>query len=132
MRLPMYLPAVLVLVACVLINCAFWGGVASSRVLGPVVPEALRLQAPLAYTWLLVGEAAGSAIGMQERLAGFAERLLGDLAPLLESRSLAAERVLDARPGWLKLLHSLPLVLLPLALLLWWRRPRGFKTFSSR
>ncbi len=132
MRLPMYAPALLALVVCVLINCAFWGGVAHSRVLGPVVPEALRLQAPLAYTWLVLGEAAGSIAGLGETLAGFAEAGLGDTAPLIESRSLAAERVLESRPGWLKLLHGLPLVLLPLALLLWWRRPRGFKTFSSR
>ncbi len=132
MRLPLYVPATVLLLISVLINCAFWGGVASSRVLGAVVPEPLRLQAPLAYTWLLAGDAAGSALGLEEVLAGFAEAQLGNVSQVVEVRSLAAERALEARSAWLKLMHPLPLLLLPVALLLWWRRPRGFKTFGGR
>jgi hypothetical protein len=120
------------LAASVVVNCAFWGGVASSPTLGPVVVEPLRLQAPLAYTWLILGEAAGSALGMQESLGRFAEGQLQDPARIAEQRSLAVDRALEARSSWLKLLHPLPLILLPLSLLFWWRRPRGLKTFGGR
>jgi hypothetical protein len=132
MRLPLHAAAALALVASVVLNSAFWGGVASSPTLGPVVVEPLRLQAPLAYTWLILGEAAGSALGMQESLGRFAEGQLQDPARIAEQRSLAVDRALEARSGWLKLLHPLPLILLPLSLLLWWRRPRGLKTFGGR
>ena len=126
------LAGLLALAVSVVINSAFWGGVASSSILGPVIVEPLRLQAPLAYTWLLVGEAAGSALGMQENLSRFAEAQLRDPSHVAEQRSLAVERALEARSAWLKLLHPLPLVLLPLSLFLWWRRPRGLKTFGGR
>lgn len=132
MRLPSHVLATLTLVICVLINCAFWGGVATSKTLGPVVPDALRLQAPLAYTWLLLGETSGRALGLGESMAAFAEAQIDDPARVIEDRALAAERVLAGRSGWLKPLHSMPLLLLPLAAYLWWRRPRGLKTFGGK
>jgi hypothetical protein len=69
---------------------------------------------------------------MQENLSRFAEAQLHDPLRVAEQRSLAVERALEARSAWLKLLHPLPLVLLPLSLFLWWRRPRGLKTFGGR
>ncbi len=70
MRFPLHVVALLLLVASLLINLAFWGGVSTSKVLGPIVPDAVRLQAPLAYTWLVIGDAAARArLGRAQRLA---------------------------------------------------------------
>ena len=132
MRFPLHVVALLLLVASLLINLAFWGGVSTSKVLGPIVPDAVRLQAPLAYTWLVIGDAAARALGVEEPLARFAESQFHDPSRVVESRPLAGVRVLDERSDWLKLVHPLPLILLPIALLLWWRRPRGLKTFGGR
>ncbi len=132
MRFPMHVVALVLLVVSLLINLAFWGGVSTSKVLGPSVPDAVRLQAPLAYTWILAGDAAARVLGLEEALARFAESQLQDPSRVVESRALAGARVMEERSGWLKPLHPLPLILLPIAVLLWWRRPRGLKTFGGR
>lgn len=132
MRLPMYLATTLVLMFCVAINLAFWGGIASSSSMAPVLREPLRLQAPLAYTWLLAGEAIAGPLGMGSALADFAESHIDQPDYVLAEQALAVDRLMAARSTWLKPLHPAPLLLAPLALFLWWRRPRGLKTFGGR
>lgn len=132
MRLPMYLVATVLLVLCVTVNLAFWGGIASSGSIAPVLRDPLRLQAPLAYTWLLGGEAIAGPLGLETALAGFAESQVREPDQVISEQALAVDRLMAARSTWLKPLHPAPLLLAPLALVLWWRRPRGLKTFGGR
>jgi hypothetical protein len=132
MQMPSYpIPTGLLLI-CLALDLAFWGGVAGSRTLSPVLREPLRMQAPLAYSYLLAGETVGSALGMTESLAGFAESNVDTPEQVLADPVLAVDRLMAARSGWLKPLHPAPLLLAPVALVLWWRRPRPFKTFGGR
>jgi hypothetical protein len=73
MRLPMYRLATLLLILCVAVNLAFWGEIGRSSSMAPVLREPLRLQAPLAYAWLLAGKAIAEPLGMGSTLADSAE-----------------------------------------------------------
>jgi hypothetical protein len=50
----------------------------------------------------------------------------------LVEQVLAVDCLMAARSTWMKPLHPAPLSLAPLALFLWWRRPRGLQTFGGR
>jgi hypothetical protein len=128
----MYALTAWLLLVCVAVNVCFWGGVAASTSLAPVLREPLSREAPLAYTYLLAGEAIAAPLGLDESFAAFAEGQVQDPAQVLEVSALSVDRLMRARSGWLKPLHSAPLLLAPLALILWWRRPRPIKTFGGR
>lgn len=132
MRFPAYAIASLLFALTLAVNAAFWGGVGLSPTLGPVIRQPLPMQAPLAYTWLLIGENVGRPLGLEDALAGFAEANIDGLPQVLEGGPVAVERLLQSRSGWIAALHGVPLILLPIALFLWWRRPRGLKTFGGR
>lgn len=132
MRLPMHALSLVLLLACLLVNLAFWAGVAGSAVLGPSLRDPLRVQAPLAYSYLLLGEALAGPLGMTESLARFAEANVERHGYVTETQAVAVDRLLAARSGWLGALHLAPLWLLPVVAFLWWRRPRRLQTFGGR
>jgi hypothetical protein len=132
MRLPMHAVAMFIWVVCLLVNLAFWAGVGGSAVLGPSLREPLRVQAPLAYSYLLLGEALTAPLGMTESMAGFAEANVERHAYVTEMPAVAVDRLMAARSGWVGSLHLAPLWLLPVVGFLWWRRPRKLQTFGRR
>lgn len=132
MRIPAHVIASLLLALTLALNAAFWGGVGLSPALGSVVRQPLPMQAPLAYTWLLIGENLGRPLGLQDSLVAFAEGNIEDLPRVVEGGPLAVERLLQSQAGWIGILHGAPLILLPITVFLWWRRPRGLKTFGGR
>ena len=58
MRIPMYALATAMLLICLALNLGFWGGVAASKTPAPVLRDPHSREAPLAYSYLLAGEAA--------------------------------------------------------------------------
>ena len=132
MRIAKHTVAGLLCVLSLLPNLAFWGGLSHSPRVAPVLAERLPSEAPLAYTWWLIGGGLGGLAGLDAALVDFAESRLDGIEALVESRGLAVDRVMAARPGWLQALHAAPLVLLAVTLLLWWRRPRRLSLFKSR
>jgi hypothetical protein len=132
MRIAKHTLAGLLCVLSLLPNLAFWGGLSHSPRVAPVLAERLPSEAPLAYTWWLLGGGLGGLAGIDGALVEFAESRLDGIESLVESRALAVDRVMAARPAWLRTLHAAPPVLLGLALLLWWLRPRKVSLFKSR
>lgn len=132
MRIAKHTVAGLLCVLSLLPNLAFWGGLSHSPRVAPVLAERLPSEAPLAYTWWLIGGALGGLTGTDAALVEFAESRLDGIEALVETRALAVDRVMQARPGWLRGLHVAPLVLFALTVLLWWRRPRRVSLFKSR
>ena len=124
--------SLLVWLLSLLVNLAFWAGVAGSAVLGPSLREPLRMQAPLAYSYLLIGEALAAPLGMTASMAAFAETNVERHAHVTERPAVAVDRLMAARSGWLGAMHLAPLWLLPVVGFLWWRRPRKLQTFGGR
>ncbi|MCG6118630.1 MAG: hypothetical protein MEQ07_10640 [Aquimonas sp.] len=132
MRIAKHTAAGLLCALSLVPNLAFWGGLAHSPQVAPVLQERLPSEAPLAYTWWLIGGAVGGMSGMDAALVEFAESRLEGIEGLVESKPLAVDRVMAARPTWLRTLHPAPLLLFAVAAVLWWRRPRHVSLFKSR
>lgn len=128
----------LLFVLVLLFDLAVWGGVKDIPHVGPKITETARTQAPLAFTYIALGElldASAPALGRfgtdyatQAFEPGF-ERIKED--PNMAITALF-ERIWNRELAVVRFAYWAAPVLLALFLLAWWMRPRKVSLMRGR
>jgi hypothetical protein len=131
--------AALVLFALSLLyDLVVWGALPLVPEVGEDIVASANREAPLAATYILLGSPLDSAF---PSLQAFGEaRLTAALSegfPRIKADSTVAIDLIfnttwNAQHSWLKMVYWMPPLMLVLAAIFWWRRPRKVATFGRR
>jgi hypothetical protein len=130
MKNRLHVIALVLFVLCFLYDIVVWGGVQALPDVGPAIADSARREAPLAATYIAIGNVVDSALPSlgafgSARLAnafgdGF-ERIRADPTVAMD---LIFSSTWNAAHSWIKLMYWATPILLLLALILWVRRPK--------
>jgi len=131
--------AALVLFALSLLyDLVVWGALPLVPEVGEDIVASANREAPLAATYILLGSPLDSAF---PSLQAFGEAhltaALSEGFPRIKADSTVAIDLIfnttwNAQHGWLKTVYWMPPLMLVLAAISWWRRPRKIATFGRR
>jgi hypothetical protein len=126
MKARLHLFAIALFVLTLFYNLYLWGGLARTPELGPLMTQATQREVSLAGIYLPLGRILIDAAGLKQTAASFAEtRFAGVRSRVLANPAAAMDTILSDLPASVSLAYYGAPLLLPLAALLWWRRPRG-------
>lgn len=110
-----------------------WGGLGRAPQVGPVVLEAADRDVGLASVHVLLGQWLVHGAGLDESAIDAATRRFDAVIPQILANPDAALETVTTRMPWSVRLgyHGAPIMLL-VALLLWWRRPRSVHLVKVR
>lgn len=128
LRLHVLLPILFVL--SLLYDLALWGGTQALPGVGPSIAQSARREAPLAWTYIVLGEPLTNAMpSVRAWSVGELTRAWGDaFARIEEDPAIAMDALsgesLNGTHRRMRVAYWAPPVLLVLALIAWLRRPR--------
>lgn len=115
-----------------------WGGVRDIPEVGTKITETARTQAPLAYTYIVLGELLDGAVPALGRYGtDYASRAFAPAVERIQADPNLAivalfEGTLNSTHATLRLAYWLAPVLLAVFLVAWWRRPRRLSLMGGR
>jgi hypothetical protein len=122
--------ALVLFVSSLLYDVVVWGGVRALGDIGVAITESARREAPLAATYIAVGQVVDGAMPslgefggerLADALGGGFERIRDDPAIAMD---LTFGSTLNASHTWLRTMYWAPPALLLLTFVLWVRRPK--------
>lgn len=110
-----------------------WGGLARMPTLGPLMSGATSRELALGGIYLPVGAKLVDLTGLRSAASGHAAEVFGPIeARLLARPEVAMETISEDMPLIAKLPYYGAPLLLPVFVLMWWRRPRGVHVIGAR
>ena len=123
---------------CLLFDLTVWGAVKDLADVGPKIRATAQNQAPLALTYMVVGEQLDRLVpGLGSFGKDYAEQAFADVLPRIkDDPNIAIVALLDRTTNrqhfTVRMAYWGMPVLLALFVLLWWRRPRQVRMMGSR
>ena len=118
---------------CFSYDLYLWGGLKATPRVGVLLMREARVTAPLAATYMALGEKMNSVLRLTDNAKKFAERHFPQIVAQPEQlESLAVTRVLAAQRGWGSFCYRMFPVLLVLSLLLHWWRQKPIRSFGTK
>jgi hypothetical protein len=138
MKNRLHLIALVLFVLCFLYDLVVWGSVSALPDVGPSIADSARREAPLAATYITLGETLDSAVPSLQAFG--AGRLSGALSEGFEriraDPTVAMDLIFDttwnASHRWIKTMYWGAPVLLLLTIILWVRRPKTVHMIRRR
>jgi hypothetical protein len=130
MKNRLHLIALVLFAVCFLYDIVVWGGVQALPDVGPAIADSARREAPLAATYIAIGEVVDSAM---PALATFGSARLTDafsdgFERIRADPSVAMDLIFSSRwnasQSWIKCMYWATPILLLLSVILWVRRPK--------
>jgi hypothetical protein len=119
---------ILAAVAFILLLCdqwLVWGGLGRAPQVGPAVLEAADREVGLASVHVLIGQWLVHSAGLDESAIDAATRRFAAIIPDIQGNPDAALEIATSRMPWsVKFGYSGAPIMLLVAVVLWWRRPR--------
>jgi hypothetical protein len=138
MKRHLHVAALVLFALSLLYDLVVWGALPLVPEVGDDIVASANREAPLAATYILLGSPLDSAFSS---LQAFGEaRLTAALSegfPRIKADSTVAIDLIfnttwNAQHSWLKMVYWMPPLMLVLAAIFWWRRPRKVVTFGRR
>jgi len=130
MKNRLHVIALVLFVVCFLYDLVVWGGVSALPDVGPGIADSARREAPLAATYITIGEMLDSAVpalqsfGAARLTDAFGEGFERIRADPTVAMDLIFNTTWNAAHSWIKAMYWAAPVLLLLTLVLWVRRPK--------
>ena len=131
MKNRLHVIALVLFVLCFLYNLVVWGSVRVLPEVGPSIADSARREAPLATTYITLGDILDSAVpslqafGSERLTAAFGEGFERIRADPTVAMDLIFDTTWNASHRWIKTMYWAAPVLLLLTLILWVRRPKA-------
>lgn len=114
-------------------NLFVWGGLARMPSLGKLMSETTERELALAGVYLPLGARLVDVTGLRAAAVGHAAARFASIeSKLIERPEVAMETIVAGMPFAVKLPYYGAPLLLPVFVVLWWRRPRGVHMIGAR
>lgn len=125
--------AALLFLAALLYDGFLWGGLARMPTIGRIAADATSRELSWGGVYLPVGARLVDLTGLRPRAIAHASKVFGPLeSRLIAQPAVAVETLTTDMPFAAKLPYYGAPLLLPVFVLLWWRRPRGVHMIGAR
>jgi len=138
MKSRMHIIMGMLLLLALLFDLVVWGGVKAIPDAGPKIRQVAQTQAPLALTYMVVGEQLDALVpGFGHFGTDYATQAFSDVLPRIKDDPNVAIIALfagsaNSQQAIVKIMYWAVPVLLGLFLIFWWRRPRQITSLSGR